>query len=73
QFNELSKVKSLGACTHTPMIILTDNHKSEQRINTLELGVADCLSKPFNLIELNLRVNSIKNTIQMKVSYRPLA
>jgi DNA-binding response OmpR family regulator len=73
QFNELSKVKSLSECTHTPMIILTDNDKSEQRINALELGVADCLSKPFNPIELNLRVNSIKNTSQMKVSYRPVA
>jgi DNA-binding response OmpR family regulator len=73
EFNELNKVKSLSGWTNTPMIILTDSDKSEQRINALELGVADCLSKPFNPVELNLRVNSIKNINQLKVSYRPVA
>lgn len=69
-FNQLQKIKSLSAWTNVPMIMLTDNDKSEQRINALEFGVADCLSKPFNPVELNLRVNSIKNLSQMKVSYK---
>ena len=41
-----------------PMLILTDNDKSEQRIQAFQWGAKDSLSKPFNPVELMMRVNS---------------
>jgi DNA-binding response OmpR family regulator len=70
EFNQLKKVKSLFSWTIVPMIMLTDNDKSDQRIDALEFGVADSMSKPFNPVELNLRVHAIQKQSQMKVSYK---
>lgn len=39
-----------------PILMLTDQDKSEQRINAFNLGAKDCLSKPFNPAELKVRV-----------------
>lgn len=39
-----------------PILMLTDQDKSEQRINAFHLGAKDCISKPFNPIELKMRV-----------------
>ncbi len=55
-----------------PMIVLTDQDKSQERIDALEIGANDCLSKPFNPIELSRRVNGILHTINPAV-YRPVA
>ncbi|HEY9117584.1 MAG TPA: response regulator [Roseivirga sp.] len=41
-----------------PSIVLTDEDKSEQRIETLKIGAKDTLSKPFNPVELQLRLMS---------------
>ena len=41
-----------------PSLVLTDEDKSEQRIETLKLGAKDTLSKPFNPVELQLRLMS---------------
>lgn len=41
-----------------PAIILTDYDKSEQRIDALALGSNDVISKPFNPIELELRLKT---------------
>lgn len=70
EFNQLKKIKSLSAWSNVPIIMLTDNDKSEQRINALKFGVADSMSKPFNPVELNLRVHAVKKLNQMKVSYK---
>lgn len=40
-------------------MLLTDNDKSEERIKALQLGAKDTLSKPFNPVELELRINAI--------------
>ena len=41
-----------------PMLVLTDEDKSDQRIETLKLGAKDSISKPFNPVELQLRILS---------------
>jgi len=41
-----------------PLVVLTDQDKSDQRIETLKLGAKDSISKPFNPVELQLRILS---------------
>lgn len=41
-----------------PLLVLTDQDKSDQRIETLKLGAKDSISKPFNPVELQLRILS---------------
>jgi len=41
-----------------PLLVLTDQDKSDQRIETLKLGAKDSVSKPFNPVELQLRIMS---------------
>lgn len=41
-----------------PLLVLTDEDKSDQRIETLKLGAKDSISKPFNPVELQLRILS---------------
>lgn len=41
-----------------PSLVLTDEDKSDQRIETLKLGAKDSMSKPFNPVELQLRLLS---------------
>jgi DNA-binding response OmpR family regulator len=42
-----------------PLIMLTDEDKSAQRIEALKAGVSDCISKPFNPVELSVRINRL--------------
>lgn len=50
-----------------PMMILTDEDKSEQRIQAFNWGAKDSLSKPFNPVELKIR---IKNQILMNIAIK---
>ena len=72
-YSQLKKLKTQSAWSNIPMIVLTDNDKSEQRINALELGVSDSISKPFNPVELNLRVNAALKTGQLNTRYQKVA
>ncbi|OEK00901.1 hypothetical protein BFP97_04970 [Roseivirga sp. 4D4] len=42
-----------------PLFVLTDQDKSQERINALELGAKDTLSKPFNPKELVMRIDAM--------------
>ncbi|TFV95594.1 response regulator [Algoriphagus kandeliae] len=60
-FSSSRKIQELGVHSSirtTPMIVLTDQDKSQERIQALQSGAKDCISKPFNPIELQLRVQS---------------
>ncbi len=41
-----------------PNVLLTDSEKSNERIEALMIGAEDTVSKPFNPVELSLRVKS---------------
>ncbi len=69
----LQTIQSAMAWQGVPMVILTDEHKSEQRIAAFEFGAQDCLSKPFNPLELSLRLKGIIAQKEMKMVYRPVA
>lgn len=43
---------------NTPWIVLTEQDKSDQRIKAFSWGAKDCVSKPFNPVELKLRIQS---------------
>lgn len=43
---------------NTPWIVLTEQDKSDQRIKAFSWGAKDCVSKPFNPVELRLRIQS---------------
>lgn len=40
-------------------VLLTSGDKSEDRIHAMQLGAIDALSKPFNPLELELRIRSV--------------
>lgn len=41
-----------------PNVVLTDSEKSNERIEALMIGAEDTISKPFNPVELRLKVKS---------------
>jgi two-component system phosphate regulon response regulator OmpR len=55
----LSLTKSLRADNTVPILLLTAMGETADRINGLEMGADDYLSKPFEPRELLLRINSI--------------
>lgn len=51
-------IKEYIQSKNIPWIVLTEQDKSEQRIKAFSLGARDCVSKPFNPVELKLRIQS---------------
>jgi len=56
-FEVLKRVRARGC--KTPVLILTANDDVDNRVNGLDLGADDYLSKPFNLAELEARVRAL--------------
>lgn len=59
QVDELLKLISISSSKKIPVFLLTNQDKSEERINAFNWGAKECLSKPFNPIELKLRVQNM--------------
>jgi two-component system alkaline phosphatase synthesis response regulator PhoP len=57
-FDVCRHLKADTAMARTSVIFLTASATSDERICGLQLGVADYLTKPFDLAELHLRVRS---------------
>jgi len=58
----------------TNLVVITDQDKSEQRIKALQWGAKDCLSKPFNPVELKLRIKSqLPVNLSFARQFRPVA
>lgn len=72
-YQALKKLQTSMAWQGIPMVVLTDEHKSEQRITAFKLGAQDCLSKPFNPVELSLRLQTLVAQKETKMVYRPVA
>lgn len=56
--DEARMLREYSLAKNTPWIVLTEQDKSDQRIKALSWGAKDCVSKPFNPVELKLRIQS---------------
>ena len=52
-FEFLKQVRLRGYTKHTPVIMLSGNSESKERVKCYQLGAQDYLIKPFNPEELN--------------------
>lgn len=55
----IKQVKASGFFNSIPVIILTGDHSSDNRIKCLSEGADDYVLKPFNPKELEIRVNIV--------------
>ncbi len=62
----IDQVRSSGFLNHIPMIMLSGNDSSDNRIRCLEAGADDYLIKPFNPRELAARINGILRRLGKK-------
>lgn len=51
-FEVLKRIRNRGFTSHTPVIMLSANSESKERIKCYQLGAQDFLTKPFNPEEL---------------------
>lgn len=56
-FEFLEHMQESPLFRHIPVIILSGNDDSKDRIRCLQLGAVDYIVKPFNPVELELRVS----------------
>jgi DNA-binding response OmpR family regulator len=71
---EMNRLQDQIQGSLTSLVVLTDQDKSEQRIKALQWGAKDCLSKPFNPVELKLRIQSqLPVSLTFARQFRPVA
>ena len=58
-FQVLEKLSNLDQEYHVPVMVLTAQIDSESKLRALKGGARDFLSKPFDLIELSMRVRNL--------------
>lgn len=68
----LSLTQSLRQTLETPILLLTAKGEAEDRINGLEAGADDYLSKPFEPRELLLRINAILRRVPREAAQEVL-
>jgi DNA-binding response OmpR family regulator len=62
-FELLKSIRLRGYSKHTPVIMLSVNSESKERVKCYQLGAQDYLTKPFNPEELNELVKKNLNPI----------
>lgn len=58
-FEYIKKVRESGFFSDVPLIVLSGEESSVERIKCLKLGANDYLIKPFNPEELGLRIDNL--------------
>lgn len=58
-FEYIEKVRESGFFSDVPLIVLSGEESSSERIKCLKLGANDYLIKPFNPEELGLRIDNL--------------
>jgi len=58
----VEQIKSSGMFQHIPVLILSSIDKSEKKIELIKSGAGDYLVKPFNPMELEVRIESLLKT-----------
>lgn len=55
----LQRLRSMAAFVQLPVIVLSAHYESLERISAIEAGANDFITKPFNPLELKLRLNRL--------------
>jgi DNA-binding response OmpR family regulator len=56
----IAKINDAGlASVKMPVVMLTAETSKEIKVNALQLGVSDFISKPFNFLEINTRIQNL--------------
>lgn len=63
-FEYITRVRESGFFNDLPLIVLSGEESSAERIKSLKMGANDYLVKPFNPEELSLRID---NLIRLRV------
>ena len=58
-FSLLKRLKNNTKTSHIPIVLLTSRHEQQTRLEGLEQGADAYIDKPFNLEELEVRVNGL--------------
>jgi DNA-binding response OmpR family regulator len=58
-FQVLEKLNNIDLDYHVPVMVLTAQIDSESKLRALKDGARDFLSKPFDLIELTMRIRNL--------------
>lgn len=57
-FEVLRTLKDNDATLHTPVIMLSGAHNSHDKVTAFDLGAVDFITKPFDMMEMRVRVRS---------------
>lgn len=66
------QLRSQRRTADTPIIFLTEKRDRVDRLQGLELGVVDYITKPFDIQELRLRVRNAINRAQQQTTVNPV-
>ena len=55
----LRRLRALPAFAHLPVIVVSGHYESVERMAAIEAGASDFLTKPFNPVELQLRLRRL--------------
>ena len=58
-FELLKQLKAAPQWNGVPVIVLTARHRTDDKVRAFDLGAVDYVTKPFDLIELKARVQSV--------------
>lgn len=67
-----ARLREHEATRRIPVILLTERRDRSTRLQGLELGVVDYITKPFDVHELRLRVRNAMNRSQLRKSANPV-
>ncbi|BDS06035.1 histidine kinase [Oceaniferula spumae] len=78
-----TRIRSLPATSRIPIILVTAQASEVPRLNALEAGVNDFMSKPFSVVELRVRVRNLiassefefklaKSNVNLETAYEKL-
>lgn len=67
-FELIEEIKKSSLYKRVPIIVLSGQSNSSERVKCLKLGASDYLAKPFNPEELKLRATNILDLFASKVA-----
>ena len=65
-FTFIEKVRSFDYYNNVPLMVLSGEQGSDERVKCLKLGANDFLTKPFNPEELDLRIEKLADLLADK-------